>query len=68
MVTAAVALDGQVVDSAGDMATQLEPLPGAWAGKAFTIGFAAAGVPSAITGARSQRAFGDSSCRLRFWL
>ncbi len=49
VVTAAATLGGQQVSSAGDMAVQLEPLLGAWAGKAFAIGFAAAGISSAIT-------------------
>ncbi len=49
VVTAAAALDGKAVRSASDMAQQLEPLLGAWAGRAFALGFAAAGISSAIT-------------------
>jgi Mn2+/Fe2+ NRAMP family transporter len=49
VVTAAAALDGTQVRSAGDMAQQLEPLLGPWASYAFALGYAAAGVSSAIT-------------------
>ncbi len=49
VVTAAAALDGTQVHSAGDMAQQLEPLLGPWASAAFAMGYAAAGVSSAIT-------------------
>lgn len=49
VVTAAAALDGTQVHSAGDMAQQLEPLLGPWASHAFALGYAAAGVSSAIT-------------------
>lgn len=49
VVTASAALDGAPVESAGDMARQLEPLLGAWAGYAFAAGYAAAGLTSAIT-------------------
>ncbi|MEX1050093.1 MAG: Nramp family divalent metal transporter, partial [Gemmatimonadales bacterium] len=49
VVTAAAALDGAAVRSAGDMAGQLEPLLGPWASRAFTLGLAAAGLSSAIT-------------------
>lgn len=49
VVTAAAALDGGQVHSASDMAAQLTPLLGAWAGQAFALGYAAAGVSSAIT-------------------
>ncbi len=49
VVTASAALDGTVVRSASDMAAQLEPLLGAWAGRAFALGYAAAGISSAIT-------------------
>jgi Mn2+/Fe2+ NRAMP family transporter len=49
VVTAAAALDGTQVHSAGDMARQLEPLLGPWASHAFAMGYAAAGVSSAIT-------------------
>ncbi|HEX9727192.1 MAG TPA: Nramp family divalent metal transporter [Gemmatimonadales bacterium] len=49
VVTAAAALDGRQITSAADMASQLEPLLGPWAGKAFTLGLAAAGISSAIT-------------------
>jgi Mn2+/Fe2+ NRAMP family transporter len=49
VVTAAAALDGTTVRSASDMAGQLEPLLGSWAGHAFALGYAAAGVTSAIT-------------------
>ncbi|UCG86529.1 MAG: Nramp family divalent metal transporter [Gemmatimonadota bacterium] len=49
VITASSALDGTAVRSAGEMATQLEPLLGAWAGQAFALGYAAAGISSAIT-------------------
>ncbi len=49
VVTAASALDGAEVRSASDMAAQLEPLLGRWASHAFALGYAAAGVSSAIT-------------------
>jgi manganese transport protein len=49
VVTAAAALDGGQVHSASDMAAQLTPLLGNWASRAFALGYAAAGVSSAIT-------------------
>ena len=49
VVTASAALNGSEVRSAADMATQLEPLLGPWAGQAFALGYAAAGVSSAVT-------------------
>jgi Mn2+/Fe2+ NRAMP family transporter len=49
VVTAAAALAGGDVRSAGDMAAQLEPLLGPWARRAFAVGYAAAGISSAIT-------------------
>lgn len=49
VVTAAAALDGADVQSASDMAAQLTPLLGRWASHAFALGFAAAGVSSAVT-------------------
>jgi manganese transport protein len=49
VVTAASALGNQEIRSAGDMATQLEPLLGRWAARGFTVGLAAAGLSSAIT-------------------
>jgi Mn2+/Fe2+ NRAMP family transporter len=49
VVTAAAALDGGQVHSAADMAAQLQPLLGDWASRAFALGYAAAGVSSAIT-------------------
>lgn len=49
LVTAAAALNGQQIESVADMAVQLEPLLGSWASKAFTVGFALAGISSAIT-------------------
>lgn len=49
VVTASAALNGTEVRSAGEMAIQLEPLLGPWAGHAFAIGYAAAGISSAIT-------------------
>ena len=49
VVTAAAALEGRQVQSATDMAAQLEPLLGSWASRGFAVGFAAAGLSSAIT-------------------
>jgi Mn2+/Fe2+ NRAMP family transporter len=49
VVTASAALNGAEVQSAGDMAAQLRPLLGPWAGHAFAVGYAAAGVTSAVT-------------------
>ncbi len=49
VVTASAALDGSDVRSASDMARQLTPVLGSWAGHAFAAGYAAAGVSSAIT-------------------
>ena len=49
VVTAAAALNGADVQSASDMAAQLQPLLGSWASHAFALGYAAAGVSSAIT-------------------
>ncbi len=49
VVTASAALDGAEVRSASDMAGQLRPLLGPWAGHAFAVGYAAAGITSAIT-------------------
>jgi len=49
VITASSALDGTTVRSAGDMASQLEPLLGPWAGQAFALGYAAAGISSAVT-------------------
>ena len=49
VVTASAALGGAEVRSAGDMAEQLRPLLGPWAGHAFAVGYAAAGVTSAVT-------------------
>jgi len=49
VVTASSALDGAEVRSAGDMAVQLRPLLGDWAGRAFAVGYAAAGISSATT-------------------
>lgn len=49
VVTASAALGGASVQSAGDMARQLEPLLGPWASYAFALGYAAAGLTSAIT-------------------
>jgi manganese transport protein len=49
VVTAAAALNGAEVKSASDMAAQLTPLLGRWASHAFALGFAAAGVSSAVT-------------------
>lgn len=49
VVTAAAALGNQEIRSASAMAAQLEPLLGAWASRTFSLGFAAAGLSSAIT-------------------
>jgi Mn2+/Fe2+ NRAMP family transporter len=49
VVTASAALDGADVRSASDMAEQLRPLLGPWAGHAFAVGYAAAGITSAVT-------------------
>jgi Mn2+/Fe2+ NRAMP family transporter len=49
VITASAALDGTEVRSAADMSTQLAPLLGPWAGHAFALGYAAAGVSSAVT-------------------
>ncbi len=49
VVTAAAVLGAREIRSASDMAAQLEPLLGPWAARAFTLGFAAAGLSSAIT-------------------
>ncbi len=49
VVTASAALGGEDISSASDMAGQLEPLLGTWASHAFALGFAAAGISSAIT-------------------
>ena len=49
VITAAGALGGQEIRSAAAMAAQLEPLLGRWAARAFSVGFAAAGLSSAIT-------------------
>jgi Mn2+/Fe2+ NRAMP family transporter len=49
VVTAAAALGDQQIRSASAMAAQLEPLLGPWASRAFSLGFAAAGLSSAIT-------------------
>jgi Mn2+/Fe2+ NRAMP family transporter len=49
VVTAAAALEGGNVESASDMAHQLTPILGDWAGHAFALGYAAAGISSAIT-------------------
>jgi Mn2+/Fe2+ NRAMP family transporter len=49
VVTASAALDGAEVHSAADMAGQLRPLLGPWAGHAFAVGYAAAGITSAVT-------------------
>lgn len=49
VVTASAALGGSTVESASDMARQLEPLLGRWAGYSFASGYAAAGLSSAIT-------------------
>jgi Mn2+/Fe2+ NRAMP family transporter len=49
VVTASAGLDGTEVRSAGDMAEQLRPLLGPWAGHAFAVGYAAAGITSAVT-------------------
>jgi Mn2+/Fe2+ NRAMP family transporter len=49
VVTASAALEGGQVHSAADMARQLTPLLGPWAGTAFALGYSAAGISSAIT-------------------
>lgn len=49
VVTAAAALGSQEIRSASDMGAQLAPLLGPWAARAFSAGFAAAGLSSAIT-------------------
>jgi Mn2+/Fe2+ NRAMP family transporter len=49
VVTASAALAGGDVRSAADMARQLTPLLGRWAGRAFAVGYSAAGISSAIT-------------------
>lgn len=49
VVTAAAALGRQEIHSASAMAAQLEPLLGVWAARTFSLGFAAAGLSSAIT-------------------
>jgi manganese transport protein len=49
VVTAAAALGRQEIHSASAMAAQLEPLLGVWAARTFSVGFAAAGLSSAIT-------------------
>lgn len=49
VVTASAALGGAPVTSASDMAQQLEPLLGRGASWGFALGFAAAGISSAIT-------------------
>jgi Mn2+/Fe2+ NRAMP family transporter len=49
VVTASAALGGGEVHSVADMARQLTPLLGSWAGKAFALGYSAAGISSAIT-------------------
>ncbi len=49
VVTASAVLDGAPVTSASDMAQQLAPLLGRWASIAFALGYAAAGITSAIT-------------------
>lgn len=49
VVTAAAALGSQQIHSASDMAGQLRPLLGPWASRTFSLGFAAAGLSSAIT-------------------
>jgi Mn2+/Fe2+ NRAMP family transporter len=49
VVTASTALGGAEVRSATDMAAQLEPLLGSWASRGFALGYAAAGISSAIT-------------------
>ena len=51
LITAAIAFEGlqQEVTSAGDLAFQLKPLLGMWAGSFIAIGFFAAGLSSAIT-------------------
>lgn len=49
VVTAASVIGGAGIESAVDMARQLEPLLGDWARVAFGAGFALAGISSAIT-------------------
>ena len=49
VITASALPAGATIKNAGDMAGQLEPLLGAWAGKAFAAGFSAAAISSAIT-------------------
>ncbi|MGE0621414.1 MAG: Nramp family divalent metal transporter [Pseudomonadales bacterium] len=49
VVTASATLGGARIGSAADMARQLEPLLGGWAGVSFGIGLATAGLTSAIT-------------------
>ncbi|MDH4352000.1 MAG: divalent metal cation transporter, partial [Gemmatimonadota bacterium] len=49
VVTAAAVLGNQEIRSAAAMAAQLEPLLGRWASRTFSLGFAAAGLSSAIT-------------------
>lgn len=49
VLTAAAALGNQDIRSAAAMAAQLEPLLGPWASRLFSLGFAAAGLSSAIT-------------------
>lgn len=49
VVTAAGALGSQEIRSVAAMAAQLEPLLGTWASRTFSVGFAAAGLSSAIT-------------------
>lgn len=49
VVTAAAALNGDSVEGVTDMARQLTPVLGPWASRAFALGFAAAGISSAIT-------------------
>ena len=51
LITAAIAFEGlqQEVTNAGDLAFQLKPLLGMWAGSFIAIGFFAAGLSSAIT-------------------
>ncbi len=49
VITAAASLQGADIASATEMARQLEPLLGEWARLLFGIGFATAGLTSAIT-------------------
>lgn len=49
VVTAAGTIGGGQVASAADMARQLEPTLGAWAGAFFALGLFAAGMTSAVT-------------------